>query len=689
MPTLVLRIRSLNAAQTGYPLELFELADDTGALTPAAQDLMPPLPNPGDNSASFGAEQMIARFADASTATPALEAIGDQLYAAIAQPAIAPKLAALLAPNEPAALALAIDDASLRRLPWELMRTNRIRLATRTPIYRVVPDWAAEQLRTLPPHSWPLRVLVVVAAGQATGPQPAGGHGDALDVAAELDGMCDAMIPCEADLDLQLLQRPSIEEVRTAVKDFRPHVLHFIGHGGREPAGGRRPYLVLQTGGGSETWYEDDIRNDFLINPNDPEGLRLVVLNACRTDGRPAEERAPISLSETLAEVGAPAVIGMSCDIADTSAAIFSRALYGELARRGLDGLGGSVEQALLEARRRVQGSERDGARFREWAAPVLLVAAQPSGVVRMGLSAKAPGAFRRELDDDAQLRLVRCLVGRREDRYRRWKGLQQRERKVLTLVGQKGIGKTEFVRMLMQRCALQNHTVRYIDAARGRLGPPDFLDLLLAIRGGDPTDGSLLCKGLPAQHFAAFWDELVRWFGAGLDLSQPEQLRLKPEHRSLDEAAKIFAAFKKGLEGVAEEAPPLVLVIDHLQVPPSEFINLIHPLLLEPCSASKQIVFVLLLESSQAAGVNTYELDKRGGVYELVEVPEFPPGSWSLLAWEYVRRNLDRLRPLDPPLDIREEAKALIARAQPLVTGRWQPARLLAIVQLLGGFKE
>jgi len=129
---------------------------------------------------------------------------------------------------------------------------------------------------------------------------------------------------------------------------FKPHMLHFIGHGGIEQTdgGNRRPYLQLfvKASGTVEPWYRDDIIEDFVVAADDADSLRLVVLNACRSGRSTAENRDPWSLSQVFNAAGAPAVIGMNSDVADTQAVDFAAGLYTALVERDSDGIGKPIE---------------------------------------------------------------------------------------------------------------------------------------------------------------------------------------------------------------------------------------------------------------------------------------------------------------------------------------------------------
>src|SRR5262249_19596921 len=150
------------------------------------------------------------------------------------------------------------------------------------------------------------------------------------------------------------------------IKEFSPHILHFIGHGqiyGSETA----LELFNNATGQKEVWTPKAIRNDGL-----PETLRLVVVNACRssTQGESAAlNRLGLrSVTEAFLRVGVPAVLGMRSDVAGADAVRFGATFYGALAA------GEAVDVAVTRGRQAVYREYADGLERREWAAPCLVV---------------------------------------------------------------------------------------------------------------------------------------------------------------------------------------------------------------------------------------------------------------------------------------------------------------------------
>jgi CHAT domain len=686
MQTLVLRVGALDANSGDHELELLQLDDPSaGTLVRLASDRMPPLPTAADGVNTFTADQMIEHFTRALGPDAALEPIGDQLYNCLARGAIGAQLALFTAVGAPTTtrLALVIEDAALGRLPWELLRHNRRLLLIQAAIYRATLDPAQPRLRPLPSHSWPLRMLVVVAVDA-----PVEGVKPVVDAISEIDMVSDALAPHDADVDLRVVERLSRQQIKDKIVDFKPHILHFIGHGGIEQteSGAGRPYLQLSLGAGAakQLWYRDDIVTDFAVAADDPDSLRLVVLNACRTGTPSAENRDPWSLGTAFNAAGVPAVISMNSDVVDDRAALFAAGLYAALVERDADGIGKPLEQAMSAARDRVRQSRNDGSRMREWAAPCLLVSHEPGSVIRVGISQTITPDHRQQVSDTKELDQVRRMVGRRDDRYRAWGSFQQSQRKIQALIGPEEAGKTTFAHMIMERCVLCGHQLHYVNMKQiGRQGgKPDFLDLLLTLRCGD--NASLLSAALPPQNFVEFHQTLDKWLGRPVDPCNRFGIpALDPAHLDSGntEFNQLFATFRTGLERTSRAAPPLVLVIDHLDVENNDF-TILHNNLFRHYLGSSEIAILLLFKDGQEKP-NGYNLEGRKNVYNIIPIASFARSVWPALAMEYVRRNLDLI--LTPGQDVPAALASIrgivdgIARS-PLLSDPWKPIKLKAL---------
>ena len=154
----------------------------------------------------------------------------------------------------------------------------------------------------------------------------------------------------------ELLPSSSVRELRRAtpgglereIAEWRPHILHFIGHGGSAPTGG---FLVME---GSETGETRLLKGEPLSRWLQKTPIRLVTLSACWTNS-PGK-----SVCLELSQSGIPAVLAMQLPWRDSVGERFARAFYGSLIENG------SLELALNEGRSSVSGTGLD------WAVPTL-----------------------------------------------------------------------------------------------------------------------------------------------------------------------------------------------------------------------------------------------------------------------------------------------------------------------------
>lgn len=247
------------------------------------------------------------------------------------------------------------DTARLHALPWECLRPPGVSLPLLLePHVSLVRYVSRCGVPTMPPQPSRLRVLAV-SAGVSDDDLAR------LDLERELRGLS------EADVDLVVARDLPFERLGDALREHRPHVLHFLGHAAfRTRQGG---VLYFPDGAGGSVALEPEALARCLRSCS---CLRLVVLNACVTAR--ADHRAPFAGVATglIAMAGVPVVVGMQRPISDAAAGRFAAAVYRHLAA------GATVDRAVSEGRR-LAGSE--------WATPVvfsrlpggrLFAAAQP-----------------------------------------------------------------------------------------------------------------------------------------------------------------------------------------------------------------------------------------------------------------------------------------------------------------------
>jgi CHAT domain/SMODS-associated and fused to various effectors sensor domain len=151
--------------------------------------------------------------------------------------------------------------------------------------------------------------------------------GDRLDSDGELRDMLDTLQKQMSAKRCELRLCPAVRErdLMDALRDFKPHLLHFIGHGDERG-------LYLTGDDGSERFVHGDELRDMLASSR-VEDLHLVVFNACRSHVQAKDVSALVDCA-----------IGTNVDVPDESAIRFARRLYDDLVR------GCSVAHAFARA---------------------------------------------------------------------------------------------------------------------------------------------------------------------------------------------------------------------------------------------------------------------------------------------------------------------------------------------------
>ncbi|MGH8887347.1 MAG: CHAT domain-containing protein [Egibacteraceae bacterium] len=246
-------------------------------------------------------------------------------------------------------LVLRIQPPELARLPWEFLfdAGRDDYLSLRLPLVRY--PQVMEPLRPLK-VSPPLRLLGMVALPSDRG---------ALDVEGEQRRLREALAGLEREGRVQLswVAGQTWRDLREAMDDGSWHVLHFIGHGGFDPATDEGVLALAGEDGGARLLGATDLR--LLLCDHHP--LRLVVLNACET-GRASKLGAFSSTAGALIRGGVPAVVAMQFEISDRAAIEFARTFYEGIARQR------PVDVSVMRARRAMSVDHHT----LEWGTPVL-----------------------------------------------------------------------------------------------------------------------------------------------------------------------------------------------------------------------------------------------------------------------------------------------------------------------------
>ena len=256
------------------------------------------------------------------------------------------------------------DCPELNGLPWELLydrhRDAYLALSMETPVTRSL---GLDDDPVPVSVSHPLRVLVVVAnpGGQET-----------LDADREWLAINAALAPLIAGGLVAVDRAPagSLAAVARQLRLAEYHVLHYVGHGGRDRFRGQG-VLALEDPEHPDGPARLTTGRDLAVVLRDHRSLRLVVLNACDGARNDAPDDPFAGIAPVLARAGVPAVIAMQFEVSDEAAVAFGGALYESLAS------GTALDVAVSDARKAVYAAHHTT----EWATPVLHLRGTPVGL--------------------------------------------------------------------------------------------------------------------------------------------------------------------------------------------------------------------------------------------------------------------------------------------------------------------
>jgi hypothetical protein len=262
-------------------------------------------------------------------------------------------------------LRLRIEPPEVSALPWEYLYDPDadlpLAISPNHCLSRYVPISEAVRMLEVNP---PLRVLVVTSD-----PSDLSNYGmPALDASREIDWIQKALRQREdaGQVKTDVLPHAIAADLREKLRTFRPHVIHFIGHGGFQNDQGM---LVMEDDERKTRLVSDRQFREFFLGADD---AKLVILNACQGATR-SSTRALSGLAPQIVRRGLSAVVAMQYPIPDKVALSFAREFY-----RALAGYY-PVDAAVTEGRRAVYmdfGSDRP-----DWGTPVIFMRS-PDGVL-------------------------------------------------------------------------------------------------------------------------------------------------------------------------------------------------------------------------------------------------------------------------------------------------------------------
>jgi hypothetical protein len=263
--------------------------------------------------------------------------------------------------NKGLRILLKLDDVpELARWPWEYLcdpDDTFLQFSSQPPI--VIVRYAevnkeAEPLAVSPP----LKILVVI------------GKAHDLDVEGEWTKLKEALSSLETrgQVQLERLEKATLGNLLRKSRNFKPHVLHYIGHGTFKD---ERSLVLEKEDGSSDLVGGQELIVQLGISP-----LRLIILNACQ-GAEASETDSYVGIAQQLLKSGIPAVIAMQYAIGDAAAKMFASEFYTALADSYYP-----IDAALTEARRALFRSDP-----MEWGTPVLFMRSSNGYIIHPPLS--------------------------------------------------------------------------------------------------------------------------------------------------------------------------------------------------------------------------------------------------------------------------------------------------------------
>ena len=350
----------------------------------------------------------------------------------------------------------------LRHLPWELVARDGSYLAV-SESAPLLPVRAASAVpgAAVAPGNRPLRVLFMASSPEGVEP--------VLSYEAEEAGILAAT--ADTGTELVVEESGTLDGLRFTAESYGPgyfDVLHVSGHATIDQ---ETPKFLVENELGSPA----RATAGQIARAMDGQWPRLVFVSGCLTGGASDHGTIP-SMSESLVQAGAPAVLGWALPVGDVSASEFAARLYRDLAA------GRPLDHAVVTARRELYAGHS-----RSW--HLLRVYANKSPLAPMVTPRYTPGLdqikVRQAADEflDPQTQLSRVasranFVGRRRVIQRCLRTLRQPlgtsgAAEALVLAGMGGLGKSTLASRLLERMPTHQRVVWF-----GRVDLTKFREL-------------------------------------------------------------------------------------------------------------------------------------------------------------------------------------------------------------------
>lgn len=445
-------------------------------------------------------------------------------------------------------------ESKLAELPWELAKTpNGIRLGSTCGVCRLVDPVHGQEIEKV----WPLRILLLAGGEDLDG---------TLGIKSELVAIKRALLPFGRSIEVVNLDRPTRQQLSEMVREFKPHVLHFAGHGKEDLNG--EPGLNFESPPpqGSWLWSGKSILPDL----HDWDCIpRFVFLNACRTASGDSGSR---TAQRKFREAGSLGAIAMQADMPGDLAGVFAATFYQEIVH------GLTISEASRKARQAILDHSNDEALRINYAIPRVEAPLELRLLNRPALPQEP--AFESCVEFSQARFFGNCSTERRQ--ATKWFNPQDasfdgngvHRKPVLLILGESRSGKSHFLKWCMETWSLGEARIRYIELHERSM---TFLDVLRQIRIGE-TDlrdekYHFLHAPLPPEPFRRYRWELENLLTKGVPGEWVEEERIA-DQPLLEEKGSlpangdkrlepiISACFREALKAAAEDRP-ILLVFD------------------------------------------------------------------------------------------------------------------------------
>jgi tetratricopeptide (TPR) repeat protein len=327
-------------------------------------------------------------------------------------------------------LAMHGNAAALWRLPWEYLHDSDDFLALHGRFLLSRVPHGLGQMEP-PPAPLPLRILVIIAAPDDQKP---------LDTEEEI-GVVQAALD-EAvragRVRVEYLDDATLPAIGDTLRSFRPHVLHYTGHGSYDPQK-EQSYLALEDDSGKT---RPASIAELRPHLKDARDLRLVVLSGCQT-ARTSDVDAFRGVATGLLQESIPAVLAMQFSILDQSGIKLAEVFYAALAQ------GDTPTEAAQRVRLALWQSD-EGPGY-DWGIPALYLRAQGMRLIDPTQAAEVSEDVR-SLIDMGGLPLPPYFVGRKSQLRTLRRALRERTVNAVFVRGIGGMGKSSLAAKLLQR---------------------------------------------------------------------------------------------------------------------------------------------------------------------------------------------------------------------------------------------